>query len=115
MPSRPLRPCKHRGCPTLVAGGATYCPAHAGEAVKWQPDARRGNRHARGYGNAWLRVRAAILRRDCGICQACRRAGRVSEATDVDHITPKAGGGTDDEDNLEALCRPCHRAKTARE
>lgn len=98
-----------------MAGGKTYCSAHASEEVKWKPDAVRGNRHERGYGNAWLKVRAAVFRRDCGLCQACRRTGRVAEATDVDHITSKANGGTDDMDNLQALCRDCHRAKTARE
>jgi 5-methylcytosine-specific restriction protein A len=36
-------------------------------------------------------------------------------ATHVDHIKPKAHGGTDDDDNLESLCAACHRAKTATE
>lgn len=47
-----MRPCKHRGCRALVAGGKTWCEAHASEEVKWAPDTERGNRHARGYGNA---------------------------------------------------------------
>lgn len=33
----------------------------------------------------------------------------------VDHIMPKAHGGTDDPNNLETLCNTCHKAKTARE
>ena len=33
----------------------------------------------------------------------------------VDHIIPKAEGGTDDESNLQSLCKPCHAAKTDRE
>lgn len=49
MPIRPLKPCKHRGCGALVADGKTHCDRHAHEAVKWKPDAVRGNRHARGY------------------------------------------------------------------
>ncbi|MDM7498745.1 HNH endonuclease, partial [Escherichia coli] len=36
-------------------------------------------------------------------------------ARTVDHIIPKAHGGTDDDSNLESLCLECHRAKTARE
>ena len=115
MPGRPLRPCKHRGCAALVAGGKTYCAHHAHEEVKWKPDAVRGNRHQRGYGNAWLKIRAAVFRRDRGLCQQCRRDGYVTEATDVDHIVSKARGGADDMSNLQSLCSPCHKAKTARE
>jgi 5-methylcytosine-specific restriction protein A len=36
----------------------------------------------------------------------------VTAANQVDHIVPKAKGGTDHEGNLEALCRPCHETKT---
>lgn len=115
MPSRPLRPCKHRGCSALVAGGKTYCPAHASEEIKWKSDAVRGNRHERGYGNAWTKRRDHILRRDCGLCQVCKRAGRVTIATEVDHILPKAQGGTDDDENLQAICRACHQTKTGNE
>ena len=37
------------------------------------------------------------------------------QAYAVDHITPKAQGGTDDESNLEAICREHHTRKTGRE
>lgn len=33
----------------------------------------------------------------------------------VDHIVGKAKGGTDDPDNLQSLCSPCHDAKSERE
>ena len=33
----------------------------------------------------------------------------------MDHITPKAKGGSDDEGNLQSLCKPCHEAKTTAE
>lgn len=45
----------------------------------------------------------------------CQRAGVVREAKTVDHIIPKAHGGTDADNNLQSLCWPCHKAKTARE
>jgi 5-methylcytosine-specific restriction enzyme A len=70
------------------------------------------SRHTRGYGAAWVRLRAVILDRDLHLCQPCRRIGRVTPATQVDHIKPKAKGGTDDSDNLQAICEPCHTAKT---
>ena len=27
---------------------------------------------------------------------------------DIDHITPLSSGGTNNEDNLQILCKPCH-------
>ncbi len=32
---------------------------------------------------------------------------------DMDHIVPLAEGGEDTLDNLQALCQPCHKEKTA--
>lgn len=115
MPKRPLKPCKHRGCNALVPGGASYCQAHEKAGSNWKADAVRGNRHARGYGTAWDKIRRRILRRDSGLCQPCLQAGRVTPATAVDHVVSKARGGTDRDENLQAICRDCHAAKTARE
>ena len=69
----------------------------------------------RGYGWAWQQLRARILMRENGLCCLCSKAGKVTLAVDVDHIVNKAEGGTDDEANLQSLCRPCHKAKTAGE
>ena len=80
-----------------------------------------GSRHQRGYGTAWDKLRLRILKRDCYLCQECKRQGRLTPLKvrprdhAVDHIVPKAHGGTDDEANLESLCASCHSAKTARE
>lgn len=70
---------------------------------------------ARGYGHAWRQLRDRIMARDCGMCQPCRMAGRVTAASAVDHIVNKARGGTDSEANLQAICDACHKAKTAAE
>lgn len=75
----------------------------------------RESRHSRGYGTAWNKLRLHILERDKHLCQPCLAKNRVSPARQVDHITPKANGGTDDETNLQAICDPCHKAKTARD
>ncbi|MCP5017615.1 MAG: HNH endonuclease [Ketobacter sp.] len=69
----------------------------------------------RGYGTAWRRLRQIVIRRDQGLCQECQRQGRVTAGNEVDHVTSKARGGTDALDNLQLLCNPCHKAKTARE
>lgn len=73
----------------------------------------RESRHTRGYGAAWDRLRKRILIRDKHLCQSCLANGRVTPAQAVDHIRAKAHGGTDDPDNLRAICDPCHKAKTA--
>src|SRR5688572_16478940 len=73
------------------------------------------SRHARGYGSAWDQIRLRILARDKHLCQPCRRKGRLTAATEVNHVKPKAQGGTDDVSNLESTCSPCHRAETLRQ
>lgn len=75
----------------------------------------RGTRHERGYGSKWVKLREVVLKRDMRLCQPCLTTGRPTTATEVDHIKPKAKGGTDDPDNLQAICGECHRAKTERE
>ena len=75
--------------------------------------ADRGSRHARGYGTAWEKIRSYILKRDKYLCLPCQAKGRVSAATSVDHIKPKAKGGTDDPSNLQSLCSSCRKAKDA--
>jgi 5-methylcytosine-specific restriction protein A len=69
----------------------------------------------RGYGWRWQNLRKHVMRRDMYLCQPCQRKGRPTPATEVDHITPKSQDGTDDMENLEAVCTSCHQAKTARE
>ncbi|MBF4406127.1 HNH endonuclease, partial [Vibrio anguillarum] len=39
----------------------------------------------------------------------------ITAARDVDHIINKANGGTDDDANLQSICSPCHKEKTAKE
>lgn len=73
------------------------------------------SRHERGYGTAWDKLRLTILARDSYLCQPCLTKGRPTPATQVDHIIAKAQGGTDDADNLQAICTDCHKDKTADE
>ena len=76
------------------------------------------SRHKRGYGSAWDKIRLIVLKRDNGLCQCSKCQGgkiRVTPATEVDHIIPKAKGGTDDMSNLQAINKECHKKKTARE
>lgn len=46
------------------------------------------------------------------LCVRCEAAGRVSAATQVDHIVPLFKGGEDSDQNRQGLCDDCHKAKT---
>ena len=123
MPQRPNRPCLHRSCSALTRSASGYCDAHQGEVSGWSDyNAGRTNTE-RGYGADWRKLRAWVLRRDHGLCQPCHQAGQVTLATEVDHVVSKAQAARlgwtrhqmDDHGNLQAICRECHQAKTARE
>lgn len=61
----------------------------------------------------WDAARTYVLHRDRFTCQRCQRRLRVREL-EVDHIVEVAlGGASLDYDNLQTVCRPCHRAKTS--
>lgn len=62
-----------------------------------------------GYKGEYMKLRAQVLREE----PFCRVCGRPSET--VDHIIPKAWGGTDDRNNLQGLCKRCHNKKTRQE
>lgn len=55
-------------------------------------------------------IRNRVLRHN-PLCQACGQRAAI----EVDHVTPLYKGGSDDphrDDNRQALCGPCHEAKT---
>lgn len=112
MPTAAPKPCIQ--CGTLVHDGTSRCAAHKARPGTFA-DRARGTRHQRGYGAQWDRIREQIMRRDAGICQPCLRHGTQHNAHAVDHIVPKERGGTDDDANLQAICREAHSAKTSAE
>ena len=36
----------------------------------------------------------------------------MAPATEVDHVIPRSAGGSDDVQNLQSLCKPCHSRHT---
>ena len=63
------------------------------------------------------RVYARIVEDQSGVC-----AGDCGEALELhpkriefDHEVPLWSGGRDEPSNLQAMCRPCHKAKCRRE
>ncbi len=93
---------------------------HADELARRQAhqrhDAGRESPSQRGYDWRWqTRTRPAQMQAEPW-CRMCMAAGRGPiEATEVDHITPLADGGTHAADNLQSLCHRCHNAKTAQD
>lgn len=77
--------------------------------MKTRTHPKRLSSHARGYGHRWQRLRKIILTEE-PLCRMCKAQGRTREATVVDHITPKRDGGTDERENLQALCFTCHNS-----
>ena len=76
---------------------------------------RNGNTTERGYGWQWQKLRKRILQRDSYLCRPCKDTGRYTPAKVVDHIIPKAEGGTDDPANLQCLCIEHEKQKTAQD
>ncbi|HCR3444643.1 TPA: HNH endonuclease [Morganella morganii] len=113
MPPRIPRACRKRGCAKTTTDRSGYCEEHRNTG--WENHQQGKSRHERGYGTKWDKLRTAVLSRDKHLCQQCLREDRATEAKTVDHITPKAHGGTDAESNLQSLCWPCHYRKTATE
>lgn len=75
----------------------------------------RGQSVRTASGGAWRTLRLAALRRDHGMCQVCKRFGFARVATEVDHIVSVERGGADRLANLQSICAPHHREKTAQE
>jgi 5-methylcytosine-specific restriction protein A len=95
-----MRPCLEPRCPNLVLAGR--CPEHT--PSNW---GGWGGATNAAYRGAWPKIRANVLKeeRTCRLCRA--------PANHVDHIRPRARGGTDDRSNLRALCARCHHKVTA--
>jgi hypothetical protein len=54
-----------------------------------------------------------IMAEQCFKCNECKEP--LGADFEFDHITRRSDGGSNDRDNLQALCHPCHDAKTRRE
>ena len=58
-------------------------------------------------GAAYDALKLRVFVRAHGLCEDCKTA----RATDPHHVVFRSHGGDDSEENLRALCRPCHDAR----
>lgn len=106
------RPCLDCGTPA----SASRCPTCAGNRatrISRERESNRPSREARGYDYTWRQIRLAILDRDGWACYRCGKQLVDADAT-VDHLLPKAKGGTDHPSNLAACCRAHNSGKRDR-
>ena len=109
MASKPMRPCRHPGCPDLTRDG--WCPKHRPRQA-----ARRESATWHGWYSlpVWTDdLRPGQLLRE-PFCCACAQRGVRTPATDVDHIRDHKGDWVvfTDRTNLQSLCHSCHSRKT---
>ena len=111
VPRKPKRPCSEPGCPELT--DHRFCPAHARAEDERYRTYQRDPAINKRYDHRRRKIRNAYIQAH-PLCEQCQTQGRVTPAQEVDHIVPLEDGGTHDEANLQALCKPCHSSKTAR-
>ena len=116
--------CKHPGCRRSVPRGVDFCGQHKSDAEKHAAAARKarearrtafkGASAKRWYGYRWQKLRNRFIAQH-PFCEQCMKQGRLTIATDIDHIKPHRGDPIllFDEENLQALCHACHSPKPA--
>jgi 5-methylcytosine-specific restriction protein A len=81
-------------------------------------DKQRGSSTARGYGSVWRATAATVLAQHRAVygnwCTGYGVPAHGSADLTVDHIIPKAKGGSSTKDNLRVLCRSCNARKRDR-
>jgi len=106
MPRNFKKPCRQPGCPELTH--ETYCVLHR------HLDKRKSG-SGRGYNSKWHRLSKLHLKAH-PLCEECKRHGKLTPATVVDHIIPHRRDECLmwDETNWQSLCKPCHDKKTGK-
>jgi len=103
MPVAAAKPCTQPKC-----GALQPCPDHIRLYDKRRPSAAR-----RGYDARWRERRLYFLQSH-PLCIDCTDEGRITPATEVDHIIPHRSNPRLmwDEANWTARCKPHHSRKT---
>lgn len=110
-----MRVCLTPGCPNRIPirpdrKTPSRCDECRGKAWSRPPPA---NLYA--YRSRWASTRKQVLERDAHQCQLRYPGICIGTAREVDHIIQPAAGGTEELENLRAVCRPCHARRTGRQ
>jgi 5-methylcytosine-specific restriction protein A len=67
--------------------------------------------------NAWTqKAKDSLMKRNPQkLCANCHESMSSRYDLQLDHIVPKCRGGSDDQSNLQLLCKECHRKKTTKD
>lgn len=112
MPNIPKRPCCVSGCTNYAEPGQGRCKTHSRPKIsEYREKTNALYKTAR-----WQAMRQKQLARE-PLCRSCMSAGKITAASEVDHIVPHKGNERlfYDAGNLQSLCHGCHSTKTARE
>ena len=116
MPRAAPAACSTPMCAGMATKG-TRCSACTQEArTTYTQTEERQTLNKFYQGKVWRSISKAFRRR-YPVCAHCMAAGRATPADMVDHIIPVRvqWGLRHDPNNLQALCHPCHNAKTAKD
>jgi 5-methylcytosine-specific restriction protein A len=106
--------CNEAGCGALLDRPG-YCDRHRRENAAAKPF--EGAARSNNYNTARWRRLAARAIRETPYCEECGASGKDGAVLEAHHREPPRGdeGKFFDENNIQTLCRPCHRRATARE
>ena len=106
--------CAYLGCGNERSLLNTYCMEHGGKG--FNDSNKRKQFNAKYRSPYWLRTRKTQLSRQ-PLCQACAIEGKVSAATEVDHVFAwnQIGEQAFAVNLFQSLCKNCHTVKTGLE
>lgn len=112
MPKLPPRNCCVPGCTLNAIAGKGRCVNH----IRKMQTEYREKTNAMYKTGRWGEKRRKHLDRE-PLCRICAQQGKMTPATEVDHIIPHKGDWKlfYDDSNLQSLCHKCHSRKTALE
>ena len=115
MPTVPKQTkCAYLGCGNERSPLNTYCMEHGGKG--YNDSAKRKQSNAMYQTALWSRTRMRVLSTQ-PLCQACAGMGKVTSASEVDHLFAWQHIGIEAfyQNVFQSLCKNCHTNKGALE